>query len=170
MKHLRKEDIFDFLEMERHNKKKNKVETHLSDCEECKSLLEETKEEICYVNEKLDFLAPEYIPSQIPPIIFKDGENVEKSSLLYKLVRSTIQVPSIVFVLMISIILIFSVLLFNKSDGLIENISSTYEKSNKNNVRIVTQERIETIRLDFNISEFKPIIEPNFIVLRGDIE
>lgn len=168
MKHLRKRDIFDFLEKERHNKKKNKVEAHLSVCKECQRRLEETKEEICYLNEKLDFLSPENIPSQIPPIIFKDSEYVEKSSLLNKFVGSTIQVPSVVFVLMVSIILVFSVLLFNKSAGLIENISRNYEESNKNNVRIVTQERIETIRLDFNLAEFTPIMEPNFIVLREE--
>jgi hypothetical protein len=170
MRHLRKNTIRSFIDRELSENRRKDVETHLGECPRCQSLVENVSREIDFVKKQIDYLAPEEIPSQIPPLPGQSEKKGTSAPFFYRLIFSSVRVPSVVLIMTGSIILILSVLLYSGSIKAEKYKPQHVIKETISMIELISPTEVDLIPLDFEISEFTLIENPNILVLRGDEE
>lgn len=166
MRHLKKKIIRSFIDLELSENKREDVEKHLGECPRCQNLVKNARQNIDFIKEQIDFLAPEEIPSQIPPLLSQSEKKETSMPFFYRLIFSSVRVPSFVMIITGSIILTLSVLLYSGSLKAEKFKSQHVIKETKGRIEMITPMGVELIPLDFKISEFTPIENPNILVLR----
>ncbi len=170
MRHLKKKIIRSFIDRELSEIKRKEVEKHLGECQRCQNLVKNANQEIKFIKKQIDFLAPEETPSQIPPLLGQREKKETSMPFFHKLIFSSVRVPSIVLIMTGSIILTLSVLLYSGSLKAEKYKPRHAMKKTKSRIEMISPTGVESILLDFKISEFTPIENPNILVLRGDEE
>ncbi len=166
MKCLKKKNIREFLDGEVTLKERGKIEGHLSLCPKCKKALKKTEEEIHFVKDQMECLAPLTIPYQIPIFAkeIKDKEKIRPS--LKRLVLFPVRIPAFVLILMGVLILAMAVVLFSKNLKWSQHEFLRIPKSEESTLCISFEKGAQFISLDLDLSQFKPIEDPQIIVLR----
>jgi hypothetical protein len=169
MKHLRKNIIRSYIDRELSEIKRKEVEKHLNECPKCQSYLKNASQNIDFIKKQLNFLAPEKIPSQIPPLPAQ-AEKSASRSFLYRLIFSTVRVPSVVLVIAGLIITTLSVLVYSGNIKTEKLKPQLVMNETKGRIEMFSPMGVRSIPLDFEIGEFTPIENPNILVLKGDEE
>ncbi len=165
MKCLKRKKIQAFIDNELSPNERGEIEKHLFECATCKHRLNSVKEKIDFIKSGLESLNPITIP-QIVAVdrMQQKGEKQLKSSLR-KFVFSTVRVPALVLVVVAVINLTLFGMIFSKlvTSGKFDASVKTGLK--EDTLYLHVQDNIHVIPVDFDLSAFSPIKNPNIVVL-----
>lgn len=166
MKCLKREKIRAFIDNELSAREKKRVENHLSGCSKCQKELKKAEEEIQFIQRQLEFLNPKTVPEYTPLLFSKKEKRGELRILFKRFIFSSVRVPAILLVVIISLALLMSFMLFAKNVSTIPPGYSQSPEAKKSTLNFVTDDFIQSISLDIDLRKFKPIKNPRIFVLK----
>jgi hypothetical protein len=164
MKCMKRETLRAFIDDELSKRQKDKVQTHLLKCNDCKEELKRTKDDIQFINTQIENLDPDFIPQKMQ-ISFGLPQ---KRMVFGKLIFAPIKVPVVVLmsILLIAIVIFLSSniipLALSKLSGL--------AKQTERNMYIVSENIIQSFSADLDLNEFEPVKNPQILVLKESNE
>ena len=165
MKCLKRKKIQAFIDNELPLKERGKFEKHISDCSTCKRRLNSVQKKIDFIKSGLESLNPITIP-QIDGLdrMQQKGKKWLKSPIR-KFVFSTVKIPVLALVVLgIMNLTLFGMIVSNiLTSG--EFDASPIKGLKEDALYLHVQDSVHIVPVDFDLSTFSPIKNPNIVVL-----
>jgi anti-sigma factor RsiW len=165
MKCLKRNKIQALVDNELSPNERREIEKHLSDCATCKHNLNSVQEKIDFVKQGLESLNPITIPQSAAVNRMQQKGEKRLKSPLRKFVFSTVKVPALVLVVVVVINLTLFGMIFSKIMPSTNFDASAKKESNGDSLYLHVQDNIHVVPVDFDLSTFSPIKNPNIVVL-----
>lgn len=115
MRCLEREKARAFIDGELSKKAMQRIERHLKYCRICQNQLKTKKEHINFVQTEMKLLDPQIIPKKEYDFLQRKKITSKSTPILKRLILSPIRVPASVLALLGIVILVLSLMLFDKS-------------------------------------------------------
>ncbi len=165
MKCLKRKKIQVLIDNELSPKERGKIEKHIFECAICKHRLNSVRKEIDFVKSGLESLDPITIP-QIAAVdrVRHNGEKRLKSPIR-KFVFSTVKIPVLVLVVLGILNLTLFGIIFSKIMTSGKFDASPKPGSREDALYLHVQDSVHVVPVEFDLSTFSPIKNPNIVVL-----
>lgn len=165
MRCLKREKIQTFIDNELSPKERKKVEEHLSQCSTCRDILKAAKEEIKFIDTKLESLNPTAIPQ-----LRRDEFIIPKSSkrrrpFLIRLIFAKVKVPIPALVFLCAVILALSAMLYSEYNRSVDLVTTRKKTPESNSLYLNYKDNMHSISVNFDLSKFRPIEKPEIFVI-----
>jgi Putative zinc-finger len=165
MKCPKKEKIRAFIDRELTLSETKNVHSHISECSRCRRILQEAEEDIKITRRDLELLNPEVIP-ECPPLISSQHDRDKDRFPFRKFILTPIRVPAGVLVLIVSLLLGTSSMLLVKNLKEVSLGFSPRAKEKKASLSVFMEGFVQSISLQADAEEIRPIENPRIFVLR----
>ncbi|MFC2161858.1 zf-HC2 domain-containing protein [Acidobacteriota bacterium] len=165
MRCLKREKIQTFIDKELSPKKRRKVDRHLSQCTACLDTLKSVKEEITFVNAKLDSLNPASIPHLEKEVLIQSNVYKKGQSFFLRFLFSKVRVPVPALVFLACVILALTAMLFSEYNRSAELGFVRIKRTDSDSLNIHYKDSVHSVSLDLDLDKFRPIEKPNIFVI-----